>query len=392
MPLPSVNRRAFLAFAGTFAVTTTAGAFLLGRSPLGRLVRQPATTAPDFGQVLLPIRRNLAIFDFNGHRVRVIHLANEVPHSAQANPRDPRFVTIVDLDGPLISQVNVQRGTVDHVIDAGNLQFSGHVTYSPDGKLLYIPQYGYGQEDGKILVHDAASFTKLGELRSHGVRAHNVRLLKNGEVLVVGHMGGRGSNPDEPYYDGSLTFVSTKTGELLQKMSPPNPYWYMNHFDFDADGTIAISALTHYEVMPEGKPEAKRLTSLIAPLIFGRMGQSEWHYVLPEEIKGRMRHNHSLVIDRKRSRALVVHSHGYLVSIWDLRARKVLHTMDFGVEAPLGIAVDHSQDFYLFSSDKNKLHVVDAATFATLYILDTEKFGVPKTPGAKHIDLLPRLT
>ena len=121
-----------------------------------------------------------------GHSFAVRPGGHEAVHFAR---RPGRFALVLDL----------ARGTVGHTVETpGGRHFYGHGVFSRDGRRLYATENDFGGERGVVGVYDAANdYRRIGELKSHGIGPHDIRLLSDGETLVVAN-GGIATRPDLP--------------------------------------------------------------------------------------------------------------------------------------------------------------------------------------------------
>ncbi len=260
--------------------------------------------------------------------------------------------------------------------------------FSPDGSLLYLPEYyENADQEGKIIVRDALSLEPIRELPSHGFKSHNVMLLEQGDVLVVGHQGTSGE-PTQPKKGGCLSFISTKNGELMEKMIPEDPYLFMSHFDVGANGKIIVSAQNYYSNPVAGAEDI----TLSSPLLMGSFAKSDWHAVYPESIREKMRHNHTVVVDKKRDRALVAHMHGNIFSIWDLSQEKLIRHFDFKPQRPYGIDISADGDFYVMGTAKGNFYVYDAEKLTQVAMIEGRQSGIFGYQGAQHLSILPNFS
>jgi hypothetical protein len=152
-----------------------------------------------------------------------------------------------------------QPGTFAVVVDAGNSappltipsiegrHFFGHGAFSPDGRLLYATENDFEGSRSVLGVYDvAAGFTRIGELDTHGIGAHEVLLSPDSEVLVIAN-GGIETHPDYgraelnlDTMDPSLVFLEAKSGALIGqlRLSADLHQLSIRHLAFDALGRV----------------------------------------------------------------------------------------------------------------------------------------------------------
>ncbi|MGE4219504.1 MAG: DUF1513 domain-containing protein [Alphaproteobacteria bacterium] len=103
--------------------------------------------------------------------------------------------------------------------------FYGHGLFDPAGRLLYATENDFAAGRGVIGLYDAEDgYRRVGELPSHGVGPHDLRLLSDGTTLVVAN-GGMETHPDMPRaalnvpeMTPSLAYIDRRDGRLLAEM------------------------------------------------------------------------------------------------------------------------------------------------------------------------------
>ena len=173
-----------------------------------------------------------------GHSFAVRPGGHEAVHFAR---RPGRFALVLDL----------ARGTVGHTVETpGGRHFYGHGVFSRDGRRLYATENDFGGERGVVGVYDAVNdYRRIGELKSHGIGPHDIRLLSDGETLVVAN-GGIATRPDLPRIKlnlptmaPSLCLVDRRAGTLLQerRLDPALHQLSIRHLAVGPEDTVAVA-------------------------------------------------------------------------------------------------------------------------------------------------------
>ena len=107
-----------------------------------------------------------------------------------------------------------------------------------------------GCERGVVGVYDAVNdYRRIGELKSHGIGPHDIRLLSDGETLVVAN-GGIATRPDLPRVKlnlptmaPSLCLVDRRAGTLLQerRLAPALHQLSIRHLAVGPEDTVAVA-------------------------------------------------------------------------------------------------------------------------------------------------------
>ncbi|MGZ3733734.1 MAG: DUF1513 domain-containing protein [Bdellovibrionota bacterium] len=385
----SQSRRDFL------SALSVAAAFFPGRAGAEMLraaAKRTAASSADWsrlGLILAPVPNRLMIFDAASHAFSFIPVPNLMPHSLLHNPGNPRLALVIDQSGTAATLVNLAEKKVLRQLQSspGNT-FTGHGAFSADGKLLFLPEYAPPEtgKEGVLSLYDGLTLEHIRDLPPHGKRPHSLMLLKQETVLALSHEGSMGA-VGEPRTGGCMVFLDAKSGELIEKVVPAEPYLFPNHFDLDADETIAISTQSFYQT--QTKDSVDPVTKdLLTPLLIGKMGAKKWASVMPPKLKARMKHNHSIVVDKIRHRALVAHSKGQLVGIWDLATHEAIHTFDCGKDNPVGVAIGGKNKFYVIGTSAGNFLIMDADSFRVLETIDGSKGSPMNGQAAAHISVL----
>lgn len=171
------------------------------------------------------------------------HAAAAHPERAEAVAfarRPGTFALVLDCcDGSVLARVSAPEGR----------HFYGHGAFAADGRTLFTSENDYEAGLGVIGVWDVASgYRRVGEFASGGVGPHDMRLMPDGDTLVVAN-GGIETHPDMgrvklnlPTMAPNLSYLDS-SGTLLETMVLP---WEMHknsirHLAVHPDGRVAFA-------------------------------------------------------------------------------------------------------------------------------------------------------
>lgn len=150
-------------------------------------------------------------------------------HGIAFRPAGRECAVFARRPGTFLWVADIGEGRVLHRIESPqNRHYYGHGVFDPKGRLLYVTENDFETGIGVIGVYDAGDgYRRLGELPSHGVGPHELKLMGDGRTLVIAN-GGIRTHPDLGRsklnladMDPSLAYVDTADGRLLAAYRPP---------------------------------------------------------------------------------------------------------------------------------------------------------------------------
>ncbi|MGZ3653961.1 MAG: DUF1513 domain-containing protein, partial [Bdellovibrionota bacterium] len=337
------------------------------------------TTLPSPGGLLLiGMKERLAVLNVDKDTCEDIKLPNSNPHSQIFSPQRPNTIFVIDQLTPHLSLVDLSAKKWLRAINADeNYYYSGHGCFSPDGARIFLGEFHTGTGEGRISVYDTTTYKLEGRFASHGLEAHNMLLLKSGVLVVVHHGFRKPGRPHDPIYGGSISFLDSASGKLIEHHAPENPYWALSHLDATADDEVYVSMRTWYRLDPAGQD-----INLAAPLYYGKQG-GQWKTLMPPAIAERMRLSLTTRVDQLHNRLFVAHADGHLVSVWDLAKREVIKLVEFGEDKPMGLEFSADGRHVLVSTANTAIHFLSRDSLERARVYQGQRFHA----SAPHITL-----
>lgn len=243
---------------------------------------------------------------------------------AQHPLRREEIVVFARRPGVFMVVADARDGSVLRRIEASdNRRFCGHGAFDPQGKLLHVTELEYDTGDGVIGVYDAANgYERVAEYRSGGLDPHEIRLLPDGETLVVAN-GGILTDPDAPGIklniddmDSSLAYIGLRDGRLRHLAKLPDELFQLSlrHLAVAPDGEVAV-------VMQYEGPSSDRVP--LAAL--SRPGEALRVLEFPDRLLGRLRNYCGSAAFDASGRVLATTSPvGGVTALWDRAAGTAL--------------------------------------------------------------------
>ena len=172
-------------------------------------------------------------------------------HAVIVRPGGGEAVVFARRPGTFALALDLHSGTARAVWQAvEGRHFYGHGAFAADGRTLFATENDYENGRGVIGLYDAAQgYRRVGELPSHGIGPHDIRLLSDGRTLAVAN-GGIVTHPESgraklnlPEMAPSLTYVDSVDGTLLAEHRLPAELHRLSirHLAVAPDDRVAVA-------------------------------------------------------------------------------------------------------------------------------------------------------
>ncbi len=150
-------------------------------------------------------------------------------HAIAVHPGGEEAVVIARRPGTFLQRIDLRQGRLlERLACAPTRHLYGHAVHSPDGRRLYTTENDFEAGRGVIAVRDTqAGHRQIDEFDSGGVGPHELRLLADGDTLVVAN-GGIRTHPDfdrtplnADDMQPNLSYIDRRQGRLLEARQLP---------------------------------------------------------------------------------------------------------------------------------------------------------------------------
>jgi hypothetical protein len=269
-------------------------------------------------------------------------------HGIAVHPHLGQVVQVARRPGHYLLVVDAASGRVLHRVEGREDRvFFGHGAFSGDGHWFFTTENDFGNGRGVIGVRDVlAGYRQVGELPSHGIGPHELRMLSDGRTLVVAN-GGILTHPDTgrsklnlDSMSPSLAYIDSRSGALLEERRLPQELHQnsIRHLGTTHDDRVCF--IMQYQGSKREHP----------PLVgMHRRGGEIRLSEAPADIQRRMRNYcGSACADRSGRWFAVSSPHGGLVTFWD--AHNGAYAGHTEVADGCGIAMGERSGEFLLSS------------------------------------------
>lgn len=274
-------------------------------------------------------------------------------HAVAPRPGQAEAVVFARRPGSFALALDLRSGRLRHSIAAApGRHFYGHGVFSADGRTLFTSENDYEAGTGVIGIRDAADgYRQIGEIPSHGIGPHDLRLLSDGRTLAVAN-GGVLTHPDSgraklnlPEMSPSLAYVEAASGRLLaeHRLPPALHRLSIRHLAVGPRDEVAIA------LQYEGP------RSDLVPLVALHAGGGEIGLLTaPDRVLRRMRNYcGSAALDSGGEILGASCPRGGIVTFWQLRERRYLGAVELADGC--GIAAAEASGAFLLTSGSGEV-------------------------------------
>lgn len=171
-------------------------------------------------------------------------------HAAAAHPQRAEAVAFARRPGTVALVIDCRDGTQLTALHAPEgRHFYGHGVFSANGTLLFTTENDFDAARGVIGVWDVGNgYRRRGEFASGGVGPHDIRLMPDGETLVVAN-GGIETHPETgraklnlPIMRANLCYVDLQGGVKARlELDDTHQRNSIRHLALAQDGTVAFA-------------------------------------------------------------------------------------------------------------------------------------------------------
>jgi hypothetical protein len=194
-------------------------------------------------------------------------------HAGAGHPLRAEAVAFARRPGAFAFVLDCARGRVLHrLTPPEGRQFNGHGAFAEGGAVLYTCEQTSGSSEGVVGVWDVeAGYVRIGELSTHGIGPHDLRLAPEGDALIVAN-GGIATDPSDrrklniPTMRPNLAYLD-RAGRLIERveLDPDLRSNSIRHLAIRPDGLVGFAM--QWEGEPGAAPPLLGLHRRGAPLV-----------------------------------------------------------------------------------------------------------------------------
>jgi hypothetical protein len=262
----------------------------------------------------------------NGQRAHdTLALTNKANHVVVFARRPDNFAIEVNvLSGEITRTFQSQKGR----------HFYGHGALSQDGLFLFTTENDFETNRGLIVVRDTQNYQVVGEFNSGGIGPHQIKVMPDGNQLVVAN-GGIQTHPEFPRMKlnidtmaPNLAYLDIDSGMIIDTFISPHHQQSIRHIDVNDEGTVLVG------IQFQGD---KNQT---VPLVYSHSGQDQLQVMhTSNTVWDSMRHYTASAFVSGNS-AYLTCPRGDMITHWDLLTHTLIaqHTLKDVAGAAQGLS------------------------------------------------------
>jgi len=256
-----------------------------------------------------------------------------LPHGIYIDPNNKYRLYCFEKNGSNACEIDIQtKEVVRHLHTETNQLFSGHASFSKDGKALYCIETNVDTLQGSINVRDTEAFRSTQQLPTLGLSPHDCQL--NGRVLTVSNTGRSSSGFHQP----SLVRIDLTTEKLIERVKLDDKSLNCGHFHISDNEDIIVASA----------PLDTDNKSASGGISFRQQNEATITMTEPDVVIKRMTGEAlGIQINKKHQIAAITHPDANLLTFWSTKNKKIVKA--FGFENPRGISQTLDQKNFVVS-------------------------------------------
>jgi hypothetical protein len=261
-----------------------------------------------------------------------------LPHQICIDPNNKYRITCFEKNGTNACEIDLQTQQVTGQLLADDKRiFSGHATFTHDGKQILSIESDTENDQGVISFRDSKTFEVIKTLPTLGLLPHDC-FLTNKDVLIVSNTG----RDESGFHQPSLVYIDLATEKLIERVTLDdagliNGGLNCGHFKMTSDSDLVIASAPI-------SMDDKTLSGGVSMRI---QGEALTTMTEPELVIKRMTGEAlGIEINQQHKIVAITHPDANLLTFWTLAEKKLVKA--FGIENPRGICQTlDKQDFII---------------------------------------------
>ena len=280
----------------------------------------------------------LAIINLTQREKRLIETPF-LPHGIYIHPGNKYRVFCFEKNGNNTCEIDLQTQRVVRSLQTEQGQvFSGHASFSHDGKSIYCIESNTANLQGSITIRDTETFDINRQLPTLGLSPHDCQLSKD-NILTVSNTG----RSESDFHMPSLVSIDMTTEKLTERIkldTDDSVQTKLNcgHFKITDTNDLVIASA----------PVNNENKALSGGVSIRRQNETVGTMKEPEVVIKRMTGEAlGIEINQQLSIAAISHPQANLLSFWSIKDKKIIKA--YGFDNPRGLSQTLDKKYFIVS-------------------------------------------
>lgn len=280
----------------------------------------------------------LAIINLTQREKRLIETPF-LPHGIYIHPGNKYRVFCFEKNGNNTCEIDLQTQRVVRSLQTEQGQvFSGHASFSHDGKSIYCIESNTANLQGSITIRDTETFDINRQLPTLGLSPHDCQLSKD-NILTVSNTG----RSESGFHMPSLVSIDMTTEKLTERIkldTDDSVQTKLNcgHFKITDTNDLVIASA----------PVNNENKALSGGVSIRRQNETVGTMKEPEVVIKRMTGEAlGIEINQQLSIAAISHPQANLLSFWSIKDKKIIKA--YGFDNPRGLSQTLDKKYFIVS-------------------------------------------
>ncbi|RKZ67732.1 MAG: hypothetical protein DRQ44_05325 [Gammaproteobacteria bacterium] len=262
-----------------------------------------------------------------------------LPHGIYIHPGNKYRVFCFEKNADKACEIDLQTQRVTRSLQAeqGHV-FSGHASFSHDGKSIYCIESNTANFQGSITVRNTETFAISHQLPTLGLSPHDCQLSKD-NILTVSNTG----KSESGFHLPSLVSIDIATEKLIERIKLDTDD--LVHADLNC-GHFKISDTN--DLVIASAPISTKTQVLSGGVSIRKYNEPISTMKEPEVVIKRMTGEAlSIEINQQQSIAAITHPAANLLTFWSIKDKKIIKAIGF--ENPRGLSQTLDKKYFIVS-------------------------------------------
>lgn len=265
-----------------------------------------------------------------------------LPHGIYINPNNKYSIFCFEKNGINACEIDIQTQKIIRTVKTEqNWLFSGHASFSVDGKKIICIEKDKGNYQGSITIRHTDTFEIIQRLPTLGLSPHDCQ-VDTDNILTVSNTG----RSESGFHQPSLVRINLDTGKLVERIKLDTDDLNCGHFISTKNNELVIASAP---VNDKDKDKDKIFSGGVS---IRNINENMTTMTEPAEVIKHMTGEAlSIEVDERRSVAAVTHPEANLLTFWSIKDKRLLKVYAF--ENPRGLSKTLDKKYFIVSYGNN---------------------------------------